>query len=77
MLLRVLPSVYPKQPDAINRHLGNLMAMMSQLASPEQQHLLRLIQMVAVQKPLVSVCECVYGSRTPWNTEKLWNIISD
>uniref|UniRef100_A0AAZ3PHQ0 PH domain-containing protein n=1 Tax=Oncorhynchus tshawytscha TaxID=74940 RepID=A0AAZ3PHQ0_ONCTS len=46
MLLRVLPSVYPKQPHAIHRHLGNLTAMMSQLDSPEQQHLLRLIRMV-------------------------------
>uniref|UniRef100_A0AAZ3PVS8 PH domain-containing protein n=1 Tax=Oncorhynchus tshawytscha TaxID=74940 RepID=A0AAZ3PVS8_ONCTS len=53
MLLRVLPSVYPKQPHAIHRHLGNLTAMMSQLDSPEQQHLLRLIRMVAEQQPLV------------------------
>ncbi|XP_041732805.1 ventricular zone-expressed PH domain-containing protein [Coregonus clupeaformis] len=53
MLLRVLPSVYTKQPHAIHRHLGNLTAMMSQLESPEQQHLLRLIQMVAEQQPLV------------------------
>ncbi|XP_071754602.2 ventricular zone-expressed PH domain-containing protein [Centroberyx gerrardi] len=53
MLLRVLPSVYPKQPDAIHRHLGNLTAMMSQLESPEQQHLIRLIQMVAEQHPLM------------------------
>uniref|UniRef100_A0A674BGL3 Ventricular zone expressed PH domain-containing 1 n=1 Tax=Salmo trutta TaxID=8032 RepID=A0A674BGL3_SALTR len=55
MLLRVLPSVYPKQPHAIHRHLGNLAAMMSQLDSPEQQHLLRLIRMVAEQQPLVCV----------------------
>ncbi|XP_031651242.1 LOW QUALITY PROTEIN: ventricular zone-expressed PH domain-containing protein-like [Oncorhynchus kisutch] len=53
MLLRVLPSVYPKLPHAIHRHLGNLTAMMSQLESPEQQHLLRLIQMVAEQQPQV------------------------
>uniref|UniRef100_A0AAZ3QSK4 PH domain-containing protein n=1 Tax=Oncorhynchus tshawytscha TaxID=74940 RepID=A0AAZ3QSK4_ONCTS len=52
MLLRVLPSVYPKQPHAIHRHLGNLTAMMSQLDSPEQQHLLRLIRMVAEQHQL-------------------------
>lgn len=56
MLLRVLPSVYPKQPDTIHHHLGNLTAMMSQLESPEQQHLIRLIQMVAEQHPLVSDC---------------------
>uniref|UniRef100_A0A3B4ZMA6 Ventricular zone expressed PH domain containing 1 n=1 Tax=Stegastes partitus TaxID=144197 RepID=A0A3B4ZMA6_9TELE len=53
MLLRVLPSVYPRQPDTIHRHLGNLTAMMSQLESPEQQHLIRLIQIVAEQHPLM------------------------
>ncbi|KAG7226100.1 hypothetical protein INR49_018711 [Caranx melampygus] len=53
MLLRVLPSVYPGQPETIHCHLGNLTAMMSQLDSPEQQHLIRLIQMVAEQHPLM------------------------
>ncbi|XP_028275977.1 ventricular zone-expressed PH domain-containing protein [Parambassis ranga] len=53
MLLRVLPSVYPRQPDTIHRHLGNLTAMMSQLEPSEQQHLIRLIQMVAEQHPLM------------------------
>ncbi|XP_074535412.1 ventricular zone-expressed PH domain-containing protein isoform X2 [Halichoeres trimaculatus] len=53
MLLRVLPSVYPRQPDTIHGHLGNLTGMMSQLESPEQQHLIRLIQMVAEQHPLM------------------------
>ncbi|KAJ4935329.1 hypothetical protein JOQ06_016865 [Pogonophryne albipinna] len=53
MLLRVLPSVYPRQPDTIHGHLGNLTAMMTQLESPEQQHLIRLIQIVAEQHPLM------------------------
>ncbi|XP_060902228.1 ventricular zone-expressed PH domain-containing protein [Labrus mixtus] len=53
MLLRVLPSVYPRQPDTIHCHLGNLTAMMSQLESPEQQHLIRLLQLVAEQHPLM------------------------
>ncbi|XP_049919985.1 ventricular zone-expressed PH domain-containing protein isoform X2 [Epinephelus moara] len=53
MLLRVLPSVYPRQPDTLHCHLGNLTAMMSQLESPEQQHLIRLIQIVAEQHPLM------------------------
>ncbi|XP_072248824.1 ventricular zone-expressed PH domain-containing protein [Leuresthes tenuis] len=53
MLLRVLPSVYPKQPDVIHHHMGNLTTMMSQLESPEQQHLIRLIQMAAEQHPLM------------------------
>ncbi|XP_054649544.1 ventricular zone-expressed PH domain-containing protein isoform X1 [Dunckerocampus dactyliophorus] len=53
MLLRVLPSVYPRQPDIIHCHLGKLTAMMSQLDSAEQQHLIRLLQMVAEQHPLM------------------------
>uniref|UniRef100_A0A1A8JCN6 Ventricular zone expressed PH domain protein n=1 Tax=Nothobranchius kuhntae TaxID=321403 RepID=A0A1A8JCN6_NOTKU len=53
MLLRVLPSVYARQPDTIHRHLGNLTRMMSQLETPEKQHLIRLIQMVAEQHPLM------------------------
>lgn len=53
MLLRVLPSVYPRQPDVIHRHLGKLTAVLSQLDSAEQQHLIRLLQMVAEQHPLV------------------------
>uniref|UniRef100_A0A3Q3BE11 Ventricular zone expressed PH domain-containing 1 n=1 Tax=Kryptolebias marmoratus TaxID=37003 RepID=A0A3Q3BE11_KRYMA len=55
MLLRVLPSVYPKQPDTIHHHLSDLTAMMLQLDSPEKPHLIRLIQMVAEQHPLVSM----------------------
>lgn len=55
MLLRVLPSVYPRQPDSIHRHLGNLAAMVPQLEPAERQHLIRLIQMVAEEHPLVSV----------------------
>ncbi|KAJ0063862.1 hypothetical protein NL108_012865, partial [Boleophthalmus pectinirostris] len=53
MLLRVLPSIYPRQPDVLHHHLGNLTAMMPRLEPPEQQHLLRLIQMVAEQHPLM------------------------
>ncbi|XP_077397418.1 ventricular zone-expressed PH domain-containing protein isoform X3 [Festucalex cinctus] len=53
MLLRVLPSVYPRQPDIIHRHLGKLTAVMSQLDCAEQQHLIRLLQMVAEQHPLM------------------------
>ncbi|XP_053729692.1 ventricular zone-expressed PH domain-containing protein isoform X3 [Synchiropus splendidus] len=52
MLLRVLPSVYPKDPDIIHRHLGSLTAMVPQLEPAEQQHLLKLLQMVAEQHPL-------------------------
>lgn len=54
MLLRVLPSVYQQQPDSIHRHLEQLTAMMPQLEGPEQQHLIRLLQLVAEEHPLVS-----------------------
>lgn len=55
MLLRVLPSVYPRQPEPIHCHLHSLLAMMLQLESPEQQHLIRLIQAVAEKHPVVSI----------------------
>lgn len=54
MLLRVLPSVYVQQPDSIHRHLEQLTAMMPQLEGAEQQHLIRLLQLVAEEHPLVS-----------------------
>ncbi|XP_057693990.1 ventricular zone-expressed PH domain-containing protein isoform X1 [Corythoichthys intestinalis] len=53
MLLRVLPSVYPRQPDVIHCHLGKLTGLMSQLECIEQQHLIKLLQMVAEQHPLM------------------------
>ncbi|TWW77626.1 Ventricular zone-expressed PH domain-containing protein [Takifugu flavidus] len=53
MLLRVLPSVYPRQPEAIHCHLHSLLAMMLQLESPEQQHLIHLIQAVAEKHPVI------------------------
>ncbi|XP_075905867.1 ventricular zone-expressed PH domain-containing protein isoform X2 [Nelusetta ayraudi] len=53
MLLRVLPSVYPRQPDSIHRHLEQLTAMMPQLEGAEQQHLIRLLQLVAEEHPLM------------------------
>uniref|UniRef100_A0A8C7BLA7 Ventricular zone expressed PH domain containing 1 n=1 Tax=Neovison vison TaxID=452646 RepID=A0A8C7BLA7_NEOVI len=56
MLLRVLPAVYEKQPQPINRHLTELLALMSQLEQPEQYHLLRLLH-VAVKKKQPEVAE--------------------
>ncbi|XP_013868283.1 ventricular zone-expressed PH domain-containing protein isoform X5 [Austrofundulus limnaeus] len=55
MLLRVLPSVYPKQPDTIHHHLSKLTAKMTQLESAEKPHLICLIQMIADQHPLLFV----------------------
>lgn len=50
MLLRVLPAVYEKQPQAINRRLTELLALMSRLEQPEQYHLLRLLHVAAKTK---------------------------
>lgn len=50
MLLRVLPAVYDKQPQPINRHLTELLALMPQLEQPEQYHLLRLLHVAAKRK---------------------------
>ncbi|XP_069053371.1 ventricular zone-expressed PH domain-containing protein isoform X2 [Lepisosteus oculatus] len=51
MLLRVLPSVYKKQPDVIDSHIQDLVVLMSQFDQSEQQHFLRLLQVVAKQHP--------------------------
>lgn len=59
MLLRVLPAVYEKQPQLINRHLTELLALMPQLEQPEQYHLLRLLHIAAKRKqPEVKSTEC-------------------
>lgn len=59
MLLRVLPAVYEKQPQPINRHLTELLALMSQLEQPEQYHLLRLLHVAAKRKQLEVVPKCI------------------
>ncbi|KAG6939268.1 ventricular zone expressed PH domain containing 1 [Chelydra serpentina] len=59
MLLRVLPSVYEKQPQPINNHLMELVALMSQLEQAEQHHLLRLFQIVARRKQPEVLKECI------------------
>ncbi|XP_019482811.1 PREDICTED: ventricular zone-expressed PH domain-containing protein homolog 1 isoform X2 [Hipposideros armiger] len=59
MLLRVLPAVYEKQPQSINRHLTELLALMSQLEQPEQYHLLRLLHVAAKRKQPEVVQKCV------------------
>ncbi|XP_043120782.1 ventricular zone-expressed PH domain-containing protein isoform X2 [Puntigrus tetrazona] len=53
MLLRVLPSVYPRQSEPIHQHIRELVAMMSQLDQAGRQHLLRLLQMISDLHPLV------------------------
>ncbi|NXV25718.1 MELT protein, partial [Rissa tridactyla] len=59
MLLRVLPALYEKQPQPINPHLRELVALMAQLDQAEQHHLLRLFQIVARKKELGVLKECI------------------
>ncbi|XP_037382121.1 ventricular zone-expressed PH domain-containing protein homolog 1 isoform X1 [Talpa occidentalis] len=59
MLLRVLPAVYEKQPRPINRHLTELLALMSQLEQAEQYHLLRLLHVAAKRKQQEVVQKCI------------------
>ncbi|NXU58883.1 MELT protein, partial [Turnix velox] len=59
MLLRVLPALYEKQPEAINPHLRDLVALVAKLDQAEHHHLLRLFQMVARKKELGVLEECV------------------
>ncbi|XP_026917344.1 ventricular zone-expressed PH domain-containing protein homolog 1 isoform X4 [Acinonyx jubatus] len=59
MLLRVLPAVYEKKPQPINRHLTELLALMSQLEQPEQYHLLRLLHVAAKRKQPEVVQKCI------------------
>jgi hypothetical protein len=63
MLLRVLPAVYEKQPQPINRHLAELLALMSQLEQTEQYHLLRLLHVAAKRKD-VEVKSTLFTKRT-------------
>ncbi|NXE24921.1 MELT protein, partial [Ardeotis kori] len=59
MLLRVLPALYEKQPQPINLRLRELVALMAQLDQAEQDHLLRLFQIVARKKELGVLNECI------------------
>ncbi|XP_043926418.1 ventricular zone-expressed PH domain-containing protein homolog 1 [Protopterus annectens] len=53
MLLRVLPSIYEKQPELIDKHVTEMSALLSQLEQTEKQHLLRLLHLVAEQQAKV------------------------
>ncbi|XP_072474740.1 ventricular zone-expressed PH domain-containing protein homolog 1 isoform X1 [Notamacropus eugenii] len=59
MLLRVLPSVYEKQPQPINSHVMELVTLMCDLETTEQHHLLRLLQIVARRKRPTVLQECI------------------
>uniref|UniRef100_A0A4W4G6G4 PH domain-containing protein n=1 Tax=Electrophorus electricus TaxID=8005 RepID=A0A4W4G6G4_ELEEL len=51
MLLRVLPSMYPLQPELIHQHIRELFAMVTEVEQTSRQHLLRLLQMISEQHP--------------------------
>ncbi|KAM6223151.1 ventricular zone-expressed PH domain-containing protein homolog 1 isoform 2-T2 [Rhynchocyon petersi] len=59
MLLRVLPAVYEKQPQPINRHLTDLLVLMSQLEQQEQYHLLQLLHVAAKRRQPEMVQKCI------------------
>ncbi|NXD87105.1 MELT protein, partial [Halcyon senegalensis] len=79
LLLRVLPALYEKQPQAINLHLRELVALMAQLDQAEQHHLLRLLQIVARERELGVLKECVpflFGClRDPNHSDIILNIL--
>ncbi|XP_066541005.1 ventricular zone-expressed PH domain-containing protein [Hoplias malabaricus] len=53
MLLRILPSLYPLQPETIHLYIRDLMVLIPELDPGNRQHLLRLLQMISEQHPLV------------------------
>ncbi|XP_006897831.1 PREDICTED: ventricular zone-expressed PH domain-containing protein homolog 1-like isoform X1 [Elephantulus edwardii] len=59
ILLRVLPAVYEKQPQPINRHLTDLLVLMSQLEQQEQYHLLQLLHVAAKRRQPEMVQKCI------------------
>ncbi|XP_059587050.1 ventricular zone-expressed PH domain-containing protein homolog 1 isoform X5 [Alligator mississippiensis] len=79
MLLRVLPSLYEKQPQSINSHLKELVALMSQLEQAEQHHLLRVFQVVARRKQPEVLKECIpfliSHLRDPHHNDIILNIL--
>ncbi|XP_051839037.1 ventricular zone-expressed PH domain-containing protein homolog 1 isoform X1 [Antechinus flavipes] len=81
MLLRVLPSVYEKQPQPINSHVTELVTLMCQLEPTEQHHLLRLLQIVARRKRPMVLQECIpllIGHlKNPTHSDVILNILTE
>nr|XP_054495493.1 ventricular zone-expressed PH domain-containing protein homolog 1 isoform X3 [Agelaius phoeniceus] len=79
MLLRVLPTLYEKQPRPIRARLPELVAPMAQLDPPEQLHLLRLLHTVARKRELGVLRECLpflfAHLRDPNHSEVILNIL--
>ncbi|XP_051874769.1 ventricular zone-expressed PH domain-containing protein [Pristis pectinata] len=80
VLLRVLPSVYEKQPEPINCHITELVQLIPQLEPPEQQHLLRLLQMITKQCPQVlneSISSLIIQLKEPSHSDLILNMLVD
>ncbi|NXO01786.1 MELT protein, partial [Rhinopomastus cyanomelas] len=81
MLLRVLPALYEKQPQPINLHLRELVALLAHLDQAEHHHLLGLLQSVARKKVLGVLKECLpflFGLlRDPNHSDVILNILTE
>ncbi|XP_072330526.1 ventricular zone-expressed PH domain-containing protein isoform X5 [Scyliorhinus torazame] len=80
MLLRVLPLVYEKQPEPINYHMTELVQLMSGLEPSEQQHLLRLLQIITKQCPQVlheSIPSLIIQLKEPSYSDFILNMLVD
>ncbi|XP_072111473.1 ventricular zone-expressed PH domain-containing protein isoform X1 [Mobula birostris] len=80
LLLRVLPSIYEKQPGPINCHVTELVQLMPQLESPEQHHLLHLLQMITKQCPQVlneSISSLIIQLKEPSHSDLITNMLVD
>ncbi|XP_010145367.1 PREDICTED: ventricular zone-expressed PH domain-containing protein homolog 1 isoform X2 [Eurypyga helias] len=81
MLLRVLPALYEKQPQPINLHLRELVALMAQLNQAEQDHLLRLFQIVTRKREIRVLKECIpfllEHLRDPNHSDIILNILTE
>ncbi|TSK38328.1 Ventricular zone-expressed PH domain-containing protein [Bagarius yarrelli] len=60
MLLRVLFSVYPLEPDPIHQHIQDLVALIPKLDQTSKQYLLRLLQMISNRHPQALTCLVPY-----------------
>ncbi|XP_067898302.1 ventricular zone-expressed PH domain-containing protein isoform X3 [Heterodontus francisci] len=80
MLLRVLPSVYEKQPEPINYHMTELVQLMPRLEPSEQQHLFRLLQIITKQCPQVlneSIPSLIIQLKEPSSSDFILNMLVD
>uniref|UniRef100_G1NDX6 Ventricular zone expressed PH domain containing 1 n=1 Tax=Meleagris gallopavo TaxID=9103 RepID=G1NDX6_MELGA len=81
LLLRVLPALYEKQPQPMAHRLPELLALMGHLQPSEQQHLLRLLQLMARRKELGVRLQCILCLlglvRDPNHSDIILNILTE